>query len=146
MDLSVLIPPLSSNQEAYEKIFRWFSQPSVAFGYDTSTGNCVYRGNNWRGSNIRCAVGCLIPDELYVEPKDEYDEDGSSGMENVTADAAIQKSAELERFFANVDSGFLLECQRAHDSEAAKNNPSIERFLLALNKVAAEKHLTLIAS
>lgn len=51
-------------QQTFDKVSRHLfkqGRPSVSIG-----GTCLYRGPN----NTRCAVGCLIPDELYQKKMD----------------------------------------------------------------------------
>lgn len=54
-----------TKQEAYEKIRAWFSRPNAVYGMDPQEANCVYRAEQDPHSEIRCAVGCLIPDDIY---------------------------------------------------------------------------------
>lgn len=129
MDISALVPPLANTQEAYEKIFRWFSQPNAEFGYSASTSQCFYRDDKDRFSSKRCAIGCLIPDDLYTPE-----------LEGYLANGVATKLYDL---FKNVNSSFLTEAQRTHDMEATHG--TISSFLLKLNKVAQDYDLTLIA-
>lgn len=107
-----------TEQEAYDGIRAYFSREGAELAR-TPDGDCVYRGDNDPTSPIRCAAGCLIPDDLY-----DPDWEGLCSK-NISFD-----------FGAAAD--FVLQAQTCHD--AAFDVPD---FLRRLDKVAREYGLTL---
>lgn len=84
------------NQEIFDIVAtHLFTQGERSF---TSMKGCLYRGPN----NTMCAVGCLIPDEVY----DPY-------MEGGTVDTVLYDYPQL-KFKRNLD--LLLRLQTIHDS------------------------------
>lgn len=71
---------------------------------DTGSFGCAYRGDN----GTSCAVGCLIPDELY-----------HPDMENSTASSVLAMFPKTQSLFTeDVKEGyFLTYLQRIHDGE-----------------------------
>lgn len=57
-------------EEARQGIIDWFSKPDAVFGYDRENGVCMYRYGGPE-SHVRCAVGCLIPDQWYWAVEEE---------------------------------------------------------------------------
>ena len=49
-----------NNQEVFDKVARHLLEQKVRSA-DLEKDNCMYRGPN----NLKCAIGCLIPDALY---------------------------------------------------------------------------------
>jgi hypothetical protein len=88
-----------TTQEAYEQIKAFFSLPGAQLSQDTSH-LCYYRHPD--NPRIRCAVGCLIPDDLYKREK-----------EGVSASGVMEKF-ELP-LLDDVNPEFLDEVQRMHD-------------------------------
>jgi len=91
-----------NNQEAAEKM-------AYHLGFQNKqskdgNGNCLYRGPN----ELKCALGCLIPDELY-ESKFDY---GGLGL-GWNACGLINYGPEILR---NLDEDLLLYFQIIHDS------------------------------
>ena len=73
-------------------------------------GHCCYRTTTPEGRVLKCAAGCLIPDDLY-EPS----------MEGVNITAVLLNCESLkERVGVRSveDMGFLRELQRVHDNTA----------------------------
>lgn len=81
---------------------------------------CAYRAPN----GLMCAVGCLIPDELYT-PKMEtriYDQE------------FIEKFPEVGKLFDKGTLGFLGELQRIHDYYYAKDwKNQLQKFAIKEN-------------
>lgn len=50
--------------QALPKVRAWFSRPEAVYGYD-GYNSCIYRGDENPASEVRCGIGCLMPDELY---------------------------------------------------------------------------------
>ena len=84
-----------NNQEAFDKVIDHLD--SMTHQSADSEGHCYYRSPD----GGMCAVGCLIPDELY-----------SIEMENSMAFVAL-KGIPL---FANVDLEMLTDLQTIHDT------------------------------
>lgn len=61
---------------------------------------CAYRGDN----GLKCAIGCLIPDELYNEK-----------MEGISIHGLARKFPSLGKIFRDVNMDMLLELQGVHD-------------------------------
>lgn len=104
-----------TTQEAYDRIREFFLRPEaeLARSGESSFATCYYRKGEVADSPVRCAVGCLIPDEHY-----------SRSFEGVSVSA-------LDYDFGEVNIDFLEHAQDAHDRAA-----SVEEFLSALSSVA----------
>lgn len=95
-----------TNQEVFDASVAGLAaqgfEQSRAFMEERGTFSCAYRGTE----NRRCAIGHLIPDEVY-----------KPGMENLSMYAFIQSyPEEVELIFGDsVDGDFLNELQHAHD-------------------------------
>ena len=90
------------NQETFDRVYAHL----VAQGersYDVDDASCMYRGPD----NTSCAVGCLIPDELY---KPEFEHRRIGGL--------FQDFPDLfEKLFEGVDVDLLTRMQHAHDMD-----------------------------
>jgi len=75
--------------------------------YDTYVG-CMYRS----ADGLKCAIGCLIPDELY---EDRFE--GLGVME------LLRKSTNLRALFDGLDVIFLMDLQIVHDTKDPKDWP-----------------------
>jgi hypothetical protein len=120
-------------QETFEKVSRHLfeqGRPSV------ESGTCLYRGPN----GTKCAIGCLIPDELYVP-----DMDGG-----YVATALLKYWPSLQSQF---DMGwsyetwvrFFTRLQRAHDSNPTWSS-SYDYDNLKFNETKLREDLSEIAS
>jgi hypothetical protein len=91
-----------TKQQIAEGIYDWF----FVKGNPRSTKGswCVYRGDT---ENHRCAVGCLLPNELY-----------SPEMENLSIDDVCTKFPKVEEHFGSENTPFLGSCQYWHDSRS----------------------------
>lgn len=118
-----------TNQEAYEQIRSFFSKPDAKYGHAGIDG-CVYRGPN----NVRCAVGCIIPDELYDESFEIL-----GGVLHLSGEKAEALLAYLPE-----DLGFLVEVQSLHDNLAWDKAP-MDIFIEKLDKLAAKYGLAIVA-
>ncbi len=67
---------------------------------ESVTGNCVYRGED----GTKCAIGCLIPDELY-----------RSDMEGKVIRDLLSNNIQLAEQLCGVSLTLLSGCQRIHD-------------------------------
>lgn len=84
---------------------------------DDGSASCAYRGVN----GTRCAIGCIIPDELY-DPK----------MEGKRASAILREYVDLAEYLEIEDDDdlfFLEGLQSIHDSECSGDwGVNLERF------------------
>ena len=87
------------------------------------TGTCVYKGPD----NKRCAIGCLIPDEMYTVDLE--------GKEVRTLVNNPLFSAELTTYLSQFNLDLLIRLQQTHD---AWNS---EDWYTDLQKVAAQFNL-----
>lgn len=94
--------------------------------YEYNEGGCVYRGQSKADSSIRCAIGCLIPDELYL-PEWETKNIGYGPM------AALEAAYLLDE---DVDLNWLELLQDVHDQTAA-DEEGVSEFLRRLHNFAA---------
>lgn len=99
-------------QETFENVVRHlYAQGHPAMD---ESGACLYRGPN----GTKCAVGCLIPDDLY---KRQMDEDGGSVLN------LLPMFPELWELFDVRDNNnkewqdFLHQLQLAHDCQSFKS-------------------------
>jgi len=89
-----------TNQEAFNKVVKHL----LAQMKQSSKGdNCLYRGPN----GTKCAIGCLIPDELY-DPK----------MENTIAFNIKHFNNKMLMLFNGIDIDLLEALQEVHDQSS----------------------------
>lgn len=74
------------------------------------TNRCLYRGDGDPKSEVRCAVGCLIPDELYELNRDWE----GSAVSNELRDALVEAGVIDE----TVTTRWLQTLQTIHDTLA----------------------------
>lgn len=97
---------MSTNQEIYDEVVTFLvKQGKRASGQ----GSCMYRTEN----GLKCAIGCLIPDELY-----KYDMEGPGIV------TLLNSFPELD--FLSPHVSLLVSLQSAHDN--GDNWASIEAF------------------
>lgn len=105
-----VIRPYTSNQEVFDLAAchlltqmrrAWGPRPT---GLDHKTEACVYRAPD----GCKCAVGALIPDELYDPDMDT----GSSGIGTI-----MGRHLTLAQLFGGVSQNLLAHLQVIHDSE-----------------------------
>ena len=108
------------NQEQKQKVFDIVKDhlltqnakstaPPINYSND---GYCLYRSNN----NLKCAIGCLIPDELY-NPELEYHD----------VKSILALSPKLQNYFSDTfgyatdeDDDFLDLLQHIHDIDSVE--------------------------
>lgn len=113
-------------QEAYETMREFFSRPDAQLAREErSTGGitCAYRLYMDEGSPLKCAVGCLIPDELY-----------DAKMEESAADELTRDWPTLG-FLGDVKRDFLADAQVAHDT-----SKTTQEFVEALDSIAEKDY------
>lgn len=91
-----------TTQEAYEAIRTYFETEAIGLAKD-GNGACQYRTDDGQ----KCAVGCLIPDEVY-----------STEMEWKNVTALFDSMPYVAGYFHGVDRRFLADAQVMHDSIA----------------------------
>lgn len=113
-----------NTQEAYEHIREYFSRPDAVLAKEGEGAGlrCFYRMPD--GTGNACAVGCLIPDDLYNLADAALRElDGEDslypGIENRSFDQLVEACAELKH-----KSGALADLY-----ELLNNNNQKETFL-----------------
>ena len=136
-------------EEARREIKEFFSRPDAELAKvrDAEEGGmkCVYRGNDDPSSPLRCAFGCLLPDELY-DPSLEGSSLHACLPQRMGMSASWQRVR--EHFFpeglpgdyiaarkASALYAFLFDAQQAHDADSTE---TVEQFLVMLDEVAVE--------
>lgn len=122
----------AKTQAAYERIRAYFTRPGaeLAIGEPDEFGNprCFYR----KPGNGSCAVGCLIPDELYdegIEGASVYALVTNNGRRNNKGRPNYRP--EIAELLDGVDVPFLCSAQNAHDGAG-----DVPNFLERLDEVA----------
>lgn len=120
--------------EAYDGIRAWFTRPDAVYGFELypeeiesytgSAGHCVYRAGKDPSSQVRCAVGCLIPDEVY---RPEWDECGGSSFIDIDE---LARLLEMDQDAVR----FLRNAQHEHD-DCARDGAPMPVFIEALDKL-----------
>lgn len=110
--------PNPTTQEVYEFIRAYFSRPNARLAKVDGV-QCVYRD---RIDGAKCAVGCLISDELYDSPRGaDYDESLGESIEGNSVDEIVTLSDQLRDLLdGNTPEGrkkldFLKRAQYSHD-------------------------------
>lgn len=88
-----------SNQEAFDIVYRHLLTQNIKAMEPAENGMCVYRGSN----GTKCAVGVLIPDELYSE---SMEGEGYEGLMQIS---------EVSEYFEFINPDILIELQKVHD-------------------------------
>lgn len=107
-----------SNQEAFDKVARHLlTQKRKSIG---SKGGCCYRTNE----GLRCAIGCLIPDELYDRRLEGF---------------YVSELRELLRkIINNPHMGLLSELQHIHDQREVEDWEPLLRDVAVKFKLSTE--------
>lgn len=103
-------------QETFDKILKHLrtqGHPCMIKWTETAPATCVYRND----AGESCAVGCLIPDEMY-KPE----------LEPFSAARLLSEHNKLSKYLNTLHEDhpnmnfalFLTYCQRAHDGDALK--------------------------
>ena len=93
-----------NNQQAFTIVARHLLAQNSA-SVDKGGDNCLYRGTD----NKKCAVGCLIPDELYTVD-----------MEGTVA-SQLTKFSSLGQLFKDIYPSMLDSLQTIHDYVQVEN-------------------------
>lgn len=148
-------------QEMYEGVRAWFSRDGAQFAYvveqDGGTGGfqCLYRGDGNPESQVRCGIGCQIPDRMYepsMEGNSITDLLGAT-EEDEDANEIGLRWPEISTLFEGVPSDFLDEIQNVHDTiaqnvsvDSLTHQEGLEQFLNELDKLAARCALQVVTS
>lgn len=93
-----------TNQEIFNKIWQHFVVEKNPRSMRENL--CVYRGFG----GAKCAVGILIPDELY-DPRFEKQSWGT-----LCRESTLPEFRKLQEFLGEINEGFLEDMQAIHDS------------------------------
>ena len=112
-----------NRQDIFNKVVTHLrAQGRCAFKKDKTTKNnlngiaCRYR-QTVKGKVLKCAIGALIPDDLYNREMDSESMSADTCMNNYPA---VKQDIIGDGEFSFADAGFLTSLQRVHDSAAAK--------------------------
>lgn len=94
-----MLEPISSNQEAFDKVVSHLLTQNKQCREKGEDVGCRYRLNN-----LKCAIGALIPDDLYCE-----------SIEGIPIDELILDSPVFAELFQKVDKDLLIWLQKVHD-------------------------------
>jgi len=111
--------------EMYNQMKDHFSKPGAVLGKEMVNiggGSCYYRLDRNPASPVRCAVGCLIPDDKY-DP--DWEGLGISAMKKSNIGEVLGIPVGDSRAF-----NFLLAAQREHDDATSTGS-----FLVGLEHV-----------
>lgn len=116
-------------QEIFDKVAtHLFTQGRRAVN-PNFTLQCQYRTVT-EDKTLSCAIGCLIPDEVYT-----------TAMENNRVSGLIDKFGKvLPEFFQTTDLEFLTTLQEAHDIEYNWNSTAAMKFILST--IATQRSLS----
>ncbi len=89
-----------TNQEIFDKVSEFLIKQGKPCMTDVG---CTYRGPD----GLKCAVGCVLPDELYHPGMDTSDDGGIHTI--------WWKYPEVAGYFGQVKLPFLQELQKVHD-------------------------------
>lgn len=124
--------PNPTTQEAYEYIRTYFLRPDARLA-KSSSGFCRYRAED----GAKCAVGCMISDELYFTVIDQDAEgidytlgdhiEGNS-VDEIAGDAFLEKLLDGPSEEGQRKLDFLKAAQRLHDVEASDAADFVQRL------------------
>ena len=104
-----------TNQKVFDQVVvhlltqNWKSTPKPYYPEAKNQEySCSYRGHMNGGVQLKCAIGCLIPDELY-KPE----------MEGFGFTSLIVEFPVIRQLFADIDTGFGQALQTVHDTYEA---------------------------
>jgi len=136
-----------NTQETYEHIRAFFLKQGALAKVEDKDGEysevaCLYRSPD----GLKCAVGCLIPDDLYDE-----DQPGGGTLGELMEGNNVNGIADLDRRIKEIVNGddlegqrklqFLMMAQSEHDTPETHN---VVEFISKLDALAGESRLTVI--
>jgi hypothetical protein len=92
-----------NNQDVLNMNYDWFIVQGHKQSNKADGTSCAYRGYNGN----KCAIGAVIPDELYQTDFDTFD---------FTVTKLLDRVPVIEEYFKDCSREFLKELQTAHDS------------------------------
>ncbi len=122
---TVKVEPIADLQTAFDTAYRGLKAQGFRRSYDRSAYRCMYRGPN----ETKCAVGHLIPDNIYI---------GQGQMNYAKISQLVQMSPEIAVLFANLKQDDLVALQVKHDNAS---NP--EDMETRLHEFALDYNLTI---
>lgn len=114
-------------QEVFDFVVHALREQGVP-SIDTSDFRCQYRAMTESGRTLKCAVGHLIPDDLY-----------SPDLESLSPDNTVMQRV-LARLELTEHTELLTDLQRAHDESAFLYDPNWLKIFLDDARKVAEKH------
>lgn len=102
---SFVIVPYTSNQEVFDLAARHLLTQKAKARIqrdESSNQRCLYRAPD----GCKCAVGALIPDEIYQPEMDQ----GDTGIDEI-----ISRFPTIATLFSGVDDDLLADLQTVHD-------------------------------
>lgn len=114
-----------TNQEAFDRVVRWFlvDDNKPAYNPSPTEATCMYRGPD----GVRCAIGCLVDD-------DDYDPNWEGFPVSSGLPAAWVRDQGLSE-------GFMLRIQDAHDNNAKKELTLFRAGMAGSLRKLASKYL-----
>ena len=88
-----------TNQSVYDKVCAHLAAQKTR---SMNANGCAYRGALGRS----CAVGCLIPDEIY-DPDMDLDKSVGITTLSLNVNILVQRFPAVQKLFAGVDLGLL---------------------------------------
>lgn len=115
-----------NNQETFDKIVTHLLKQNKQA--KNSVGDCMYHTSD----GLSCAVGCLIPEELYDKL-----------IEDKIVDALVDIETPLGKFLQQFDVDLLCDLQKVHDYADIdyKADTIRESFVKGFHKVAVKYEL-----
>ena len=118
-----------TRQQCAQGIYDHFVVNKSRFAYSNEHGLCRYRTE----TGAKCAVGCLIPDEMY---------DSSMECSNISNLFYFHARSRILKMFNENDIQFLKTCQNWHDDGAQwslSSSPSPKKTdFMALRRIFVE--------
>ena len=111
-------------QTAYENIRAYFSREGAVLA-KSEQGFCSYRTTEGN----KCAVGALIPDEMYV-----------SDMECGMVYDLLEEFPIVKDYLRGVDESFLIKAQSLHDHDASDAPNFVARLDFLADQFELELH------
>lgn len=115
-------------QSIFDTVWNHFIVNETLPGMDVS-GACAYKAGEEPNCR-KCAVGILIPDELY-EPE----------MEGEPASTLVTSWDSLIPLFSQIPEDFIDDLQHAHDDSIGADLPFHKKFELSLLMLASQYEL-----
>lgn len=122
---------MMTNQQIFNKVVKHLLKQGVK---SINRGKCLYRGP----SGLKCAVGCLIPDKLYIK---EIEGKTIGGMTIFSIYYSILANI-LKKSGVGTKSFVLLDClQDIHDHQIVKHWPEDLKQAAKLHNLKVPKIL-----